>query len=288
MATWVRDLSVLVVVHLLGFVISLAIGSGAPSLFGLAVPVWIFIGVFLVQWLAFVVAYRLQTEHFFDLVGGLSFIVGIIAALLLTGHYSNLQLGVVALVCIWALRLTIFLFVRVQRLGHDRRFADIKPDPVRFFTAWALQGLWVILTLAAALTLVTDPTAKFSTLGGVGIGLWLLGFAIEVFADWQKSAFRAAAENKDKFIHQGLWAYSRHPNYLGEILLWLGLFLIALPNFDGWQWAGMISPLFVYVLLRYVSGVPLLEARADAQWGDDADYQAYKGRTPALLGFLKD
>jgi steroid 5-alpha reductase family enzyme len=113
--------------------------------------------------------------------------------------------------------------------------------------------------------------------------VWAFGFAIEVVADAQKSRFRADPENAGKFIDAGLWAWSRHPNYFGEIVLWIGVAVIALPVLRGWQWVTLISPVFVAVLLTRISGVPILEKRADEKWGGQEDYEAYKERTPVLI-----
>jgi steroid 5-alpha reductase family enzyme len=117
----------------------------------------------------------------------------------------------------------------------------------------------------------------------IGLLVWGFGFAIEVAADAQKGRFRADLENKGRFIHTGLWAWSRHPNYFGEIVLWIGVAIIALPILRGWQWVTLISPIFVTVLLTRISGVPLLEKRADEKWGGQEDYEAYKARTPVLI-----
>jgi steroid 5-alpha reductase family enzyme len=119
-------------------------------------------------------------------------------------------------------------------------------------------------------------------LAALGTAVWIAGFAIEAIADRQKGIFRADPANRDRFIATGLWAWSRHPNYCGEITLWIGVALIAVPALSGWQLVTLISPLFVYVLLTRISGIPLLESRSDEKWGDDSEYQAYKAHTPVL------
>jgi steroid 5-alpha reductase family enzyme len=101
-----------------------------------------------------------------------------------------------------------------------------------------------------------------------------------VAADAQKSRFSANPANKGRFIDTGLWRRSRHPNYFGEIVLWIGIAIAALPVLRGWQWVTIISPAFVTLLLTRVSGIPLLERRADEKWGGQADYEAYKKKTP--------
>jgi steroid 5-alpha reductase family enzyme len=197
----------------------------------------------------------------------------------------DLRAGLVAaMVLVWSLRLSIFLFRRIVRAGHDSRFDELKQRPLRFFMAWTLQGLWVLLTAAAALAVITGGVRE--PLGAVGIAglvLWSLGMLIEVGADRQKSAFKADPDNAGKFIDTGLWAWSRHPNYFGEIVLWTGVAIMAVPVLHGWQWATLVSPVFVAVLLIRISGIPLLEEKADQRWGGRDDYERYKRRTPVLL-----
>ena len=117
----------------------------------------------------------------------------------------------------------------------------------------------------------------------IGFLVWLFGFGVEVIADSQKSAFNANSANKDKFIRSGLWSWSRHPNYFGEIVLWIGVMIIAMPILQGWQWATLISPIFIIILLTRISGVPMLEKRADEKWGGQPEYEAYKANTSVLI-----
>jgi steroid 5-alpha reductase family enzyme len=261
----------------------------AGSQGGLAVgglPLFALAGVvaFVIQWVVFVPSYRAQTEHWYDLTGSATYLTVVIGTLLLAGRFDVRSLLLTLLVCIWAARLGSFLFRRIQKAGADTRFDDIKPSFIRFLMAWTLQGLWVFLTLGAALAAMTAASVPaFGLIGWAGLAIWLVGFGIEAVADAQKQAFRNDPANKGRFIQSGLWAWSRHPNYFGEITLWVGVALIALPALSGWQLVTLISPVFVYFLLTRVSGVPMLESRADERWGDDPDYQAYKARTPVLF-----
>lgn len=239
---------------------------------------------FVIQWLVFVPSYRLQTERWYDLTGSLTYLGIVIGTLLLVGRFDLRSLVIVALVSVWALRLGSFLYQRVKKAGSDSRFDDIKPSFAGFLMAWTLQGLWVFLTLAAALAAMTAAsTPPLGILGLLGILVWGFGFAVEAVADAQKRAFRNDPANQGRFIHSGLWAWSRHPNYFGEITLWAGIALIALPALSGWQYVTLISPLFVYVLIVYISGIPMLEARAEERWGDESAYRDYKARTPVLF-----
>ena len=152
---------------------------------------------------------------------------------------------------------------------------------MQFFMTWTLQGLWVTVTLAAGMAALTSEPVPIGPFAIVGAVVWLIGFTIEVISDRQKSRFRE--ENKEGFITSGLWSWSRHPNYFGEIVLWLGIAIIALPTLSGWQWATMISPIFVIVLLTKISGVRMLEVSGKKRWGTDEGYQAYLASTSVLI-----
>lgn len=243
---------------------------------------------FLIQWLAFVPAWLQRTERFYDLTGSLTYLSVVGLALVLTARVrppGPRELLVAAMVAVWAVRLGSFLVRRIRRDGKDGRFDEIKQSAPRFLVAWTLQGLWVSLTALAALTLLTDadPAASLGLVDALGAAIWAAGFAIEVVADAQKRAFKAREGTEGRFIDEGLWSWSRHPNYFGEIVLWLGIFVIGASRFEGTQWLAAVSPVFVYLLLTRISGLPMLEARADARWGGQPDYQAYKARTPELL-----
>ncbi|MEM7432146.1 MAG: DUF1295 domain-containing protein [Pseudomonadota bacterium] len=239
---------------------------------------------FLVNWLVFVPSAIAQTEKFYDLTGGIAYVTTVVIAVYLSSSLDLRATLVAAMVVFWALRLSTFLFLRIRAAGHDSRFDTIKVWPLRFFFAWTLQGLWVILTASAALVVITGgnrvPLDAFAV---VGILVWLLGITFEVIADRQKSKFKADSNNDGTFITTGLWAWSRHPNYFGEIVLWLGIAIIAIPVLQGWQWVSMISPVFVFVLLTRVSGVNMLEEKSDQRWGAQPAYEKYKKNTPVLF-----
>jgi steroid 5-alpha reductase family enzyme len=272
---------------LVGALVALAGGQGGATLGG--VPVFaIAVGLaFLIQWLVFIPSYLFQTEKFFDLTGSLTYITVVGVAICYSRYSVNLDtrsILLAALVIIWALRLGAFLFTRIQKAGKDDRFDDIKPSFIRFLNVWTIQGLWITFTAAAALVGITTLTRKdLDVFAIIGLLVWVFGFAFEVIADYQKSRFNADPENKGKFIHTGLWSRSRHPNYFGEIVLWVGIAIIAIPVLQGWQWVAMISPIFVTFLLTRVSGIPMLEEKADKKWGGQEDYEAYKKNTPVLI-----
>lgn len=282
--------ALVVVVIALGVAGGVAVGAGVGGATALGVFVmgWLAAMAFAINWLAFVPAFLKRTERFYDLVGSATFASTTITALLLSGHADVRAVVPAALVLVWAIRLGAFLFKRVHDDGGDGRFDEIKQSAPRFLVAWTLQALWVFLTASAALTSITTTTRPPIDVAFVGgLLLWLAGFGIEVVADRQKRQFKRAGrqdpQQRGRFIQTGLWAWSRHPNYFGEIVLWTGMLVLTSSSLQGWSWVVVISPVFVTLLLTKVSGIPLLEARADARFGDDVDYQRYKATTPVLI-----
>jgi steroid 5-alpha reductase family enzyme len=239
---------------------------------------------FVINWIAFIPAYHQQTEKFFDLLGGISFISVVIAAVILSPIVDARSLLLLGMVVIWALRLSLFLYKRVHAAGEDRRFREIKVSFPRFLLTWTLQGIWVSFSLAAALAAITSETRlDLGVFALIGFLVWGFGFGFEVISDSQKSKFKDDPANKGKFINTGLWSWSRHPNYFGEIVLWIGVAIVALPILQGWQWVTMISPIFITLLLTKISGIPMLEKRADEKWGGQDDYEDYKASTSILI-----
>ncbi|MDA9826634.1 DUF1295 domain-containing protein [Flavobacteriaceae bacterium] len=239
--------------------------------------------VFLIQWALFIPAYVFKTEKFYDLAGSSTYIFAVSYILYDSSqNLTNLILGTAIIV--WAVRLGSFLFFRIKKAGEDKRFKEIKQSPTRFFLAWSLQGMWVSMCSLCALTaLSTENGVVLNGYLYLGFGLFLTGFLIEIIADKQKSKFRSNLDNKDKFINTGLWSKSRHPNYLGEIILWLGISIMSISSLSGLQYLTLVSPLFTYLLLVYVSGVRLLEESGNKKWGHLNSYKEYVKNTPVLF-----
>ena len=239
---------------------------------------------FVVQWVALIPAYLLKTEHFYDLTGGLTYLTVIIFAVSQSGATDERSILLASLVAIWATRLASFLFIRVVKQGSDSRFDEIKLNFWRFSITWTVQGLWVLITAGAALAAITSThKVELGIFAVVGTIIWLIGFGIEAVADNQKRQFRQKQNTRTDFIQTGLWARSRHPNYFGEITLWVGVAIIAYPALHGWQLVTLISPVFVTILLTKISGISLQEEQADERWADNQAYQDYKKRTPVLI-----
>ncbi len=240
---------------------------------------------FIIQWILFIPAYLFQTEKFFDISGSFTYIFVITYTLCLSYNSSGINYGNILLssfIIIWAIRLGSFLFFRIKKDGEDKRFRSIKPSPTRFFMTWSLQGMWVSICSACALAGIANGIIV-NSLFYFGAFIFVLGFIVEIIADNQKTKFRKDPANKDKFIDSGLWSYSRHPNYLGEITLWLGVSIMSLSSLTGWQLITLVSPIFTYVLLVYISGIRILEARGKKKWGHLDSYKDYVKETPTLL-----
>ena len=278
--SWAGFLAAILAGALLAF-----FGSDGVSLaFGVPVFALCVITAFVIQWVAFVPAWFLRTERFFDLVGSATFIGTACVALILSSELSNRSIVIGTLVAIWALRLGTFLTLRVRREGGDRRFNTIKNSFATFLMTWTLQAVWVTVTFGPGLAaMVSDEPGSIDGFLIAGTVIWIVGFSIEVSADNQKRRFRQSPTNASRFIESGLWRWSRHPNYFGEILLWSGIAICAFPALQGWQYVTLISPVFVWLLLTKISGIRMLEASAQKRWGDDPEYIRYVSNTPMLI-----
>jgi steroid 5-alpha reductase family enzyme len=267
-----------------GVLIALAGSQGGSAMGGFPVFALGVAAAFVIQWLVFVPSYRAQTEKFYDLTGALTYITITVFLVLASPGVDARGLLLAAMVVLWAVRLGGYLFRRVLKHGKDDRFDELKPDFARFLNTWTLQGLWVVLTAALAWVAITsDKKVGLEGFFWVGLLVWAAGITVETVADVQKTRFKADPANKGRFINTGLWSKSRHPNYFGEITLWVGVAIMALPVLQGWQWAALVSPVFVALLLIKGSGVPPLEEKADKAWGGQPDYEAYKKNTPVLI-----
>ena len=241
---------------------------------------------FLIHWLFFIPAYLFKTEKFFDLTGSLTYI-SIMVYVVYTKNNLQEQLGSIilaSLVILWAVRLGSFLFLRIKKAGEDKRFREIKTSFARFFLLWTISGMWVSFCSMCALTAIaSNDGVVVNNIFYIGLVTFIIGLSIEIIADSQKTKFRKDPKNKDKFINEGLWAKSRHPNYVGEITLWAGVAIMSFSSLEGWQYVSLISPIFTYLLLVYVSGVPQLTASGQKKWGHLESYQEYIKNTPTLI-----
>ena len=244
--------------------------------------------------MAFIPSFIFRTEKYYDITGTITYMVIFSITYFMTtsihqGSPIYLRSSIILLfIIIWALRLGLFLLIRVFDVGEDRRFKNVKTSFSKFLVYFTVSGLWVFLTTCNALTLILNNSPlKNDLFFIIGICLWIIGFLFESIADEQKRQFRKTSKNQGHFISSGLWKISRHPNYLGEIMQWTSIAIVSLPVLIGWQYLTLISPLFVSILLIRISGVNLLEKRSDAKWGSSNLYQEYKNSTPILVPFIK-
>ena len=231
----------------------------------------------------FAVAAIRRTDVVTDLSYSLSFaLLAIVLPFL--GAGDPVQLTASLLVLVWAVRLGGYLFRRIRRIKVDHRFDEMRDKPLRFARFWLLQAMSVaVIMLPVSYLLGRDEAPGFGLWALAGAAIWLIGLASEAVADAQKSAFKAKDENRGRFITSGLWRYSRHPNYFGEMLVWWGLFVFTVPFLDGAAFAVVIGPVFITLLLLFVSGIPLLERSAEAKYGHDPSYREYRRRTSILV-----
>ena len=242
---------------------------------------------FIFHWLLFIPAFIFKTEKFYDLTGSLSYITIILYVLISSNNgisnFGNIILS--SLIIIWTLRLGSFLFLRIKKAGEDKRFREIKKSFSWFFMAFTVSGMWVSICALCALTGISNGI-ELTGVTYIGILLFVIGFSLEIIADTQKTNFRKIMDNKDRFITTGLWKYSRHPNYLGEIILWIGVAIISYSSLEINQLFTLISPIFTYLLLVHVSGINLLEKIGKKKWGNLNEYKQYKKETPRLFWFI--
>ena len=242
---------------------------------------------FIIHWLLFIPAYVFKTEKFYDLTGTISYI-SIVLYVLLSSTDGIINFGnmiVSSLIIMWTIRLGTFLFTRIKKAGEDKRFREIKKSFSWFFMAFTISGMWVSICAICALTGISNGI-ELTGVTYIGIVIFIIGFALEIISDNQKTSFRKIESNKDKFITTGLWKYSRHPNYLGEIVLWTGVAIISYSSLEVYQMFTLVSPMFTYLLLVKVSGINLLEKSGEKKWGHLDSYKSYKKNTPRLIGFL--
>ena len=242
---------------------------------------------FIIHWLLFIPSYFFKTEKFYDLTGSISYIFIVLFVLLSSNdgidNFGNIIVS--SLIIIWTLRLGTFLFIRIKKAGEDKRFREIKKSFSWFFMAFTFSGMWVSMCTICALTGISNGI-ELSRVTYIGILIFIIGFAVEIISDKQKTNFRKIKKNKDRFITTGLWRYSRHPNYLGEIILWTGVTIISYSSLEIYQLFTLVSPIFTYLLLVHVSGINFLEKSAEKKWGHLKEYKDYQKKTPRLFWFF--
>ena len=284
-----KSIIVVLVVAIIASAFGIYAGSQSVEVFGSSAFFLCVVLAMVINWVVFIPSAIAKSDMFYDTTGAITYATVTLfacwAAYSAQGALDTRSIVLAAMVIIWCIRLGTFLFIRIHAMGGtDSRFEDIKVNPARFLVAWTLQGLWVTLTASAALAAITaQEKAPIGLFFWIGAAIWLAGITIEAVADAQKSKFKADEANKGKFINVGLWKWSRHPNYFGEITLWTGVLIVAIPVLQGLSWLVVISPIFVFLLLTKISGVNLQMKQGLERWGDDPDYREYLANTPALI-----
>ena len=288
----IKEYSISLICVLIAFLVSLASSQNGVSYNNYPISIICMALSFIIHWLVFIPSYFYKTEKFYDITGTVAYL----SILLTTAYLINLvndegillrSIISIIFVMIWAIRLGIFLFKRVIKVGEDKRFEHAKKSFSKFLMFFNISALWVFLTIVNVLTMIINNSDSITDLFFIiGVHIAIIGFIIEVVADTQKRKFRTNISNKGQFISSGLWSISRHPNYFGEMMIWVGMSVVTIPILIGWQFITLISPIFVIFLLTKVSGINLLEASANDKWGADKNYQDYKDKTSVLIPFL--
>lgn len=268
--------------------------SGAAAVLfciGRGLGLWRFVAVAAGMQLAVFLAHGLpkRSEKFYDLSGSFTHLAVVAAALMSeTKVRSGRQMFAALASVVWLTRLGTFLYSRILRDGKDGRFDALKPVALAFMGAWSVQAVWVtVIQLPVILLNDRADMAAVNPLDFLAMVAWLAGFLIEAAADSQKTAFRDCPDNKGKYITTGLWKYSRHPNYFGEILMWASLATLsssaAFRLGDPSMHFAWLSPAFTTLLLLKVSGVPMVEKAGLKKWGSDPKYMHYMKHTSMLI-----
>ncbi len=238
----------------------------------------------IIQVIFFIPSFILKTEKLYDLIGSTTYIIVITIAYLSVNTKTATDTILFLFVVLWGTRLGTYLFRRIQRDSEDVRFEKAKRNFFWFLQYWMGQALWVSITSCAAVISILNTEPNTLGINGIiGILIWLFGFSFEVIADFQKNNFKKTENTNDKFISDGLWSISRHPNYFGEITLWIGIYIISYTSFSGYEYLSIVSPIFVYILLTRMSGINMLEKIADERYGNINSYIQYKNNTPILI-----
>ncbi|XP_065194197.1 uncharacterized protein LOC135825389 isoform X1 [Sycon ciliatum] len=240
-----------------------------------------------IQTICFIIAATLKFDKLNDLVGGSNFVILAWLTFALAQTYHARQILVSICVTVWGLRLSLFLFYRILKTGEDWRFNDLRVNPAKLSVFWILQAIWVFGT-GLPVYIVNSPRTNqgsqdLQPLDYVGLAVFVVGFLSEVIADQQKNSFRNNTANKGKPCTAGLWSWSRHPNYFGEITLWWGIFMMCASAFEGWHWASVESPVVISILLLFVSGIPMLEQNAAKRYAEDPSFWEYRRSTSPVI-----
>ncbi|XP_068305528.1 uncharacterized protein [Pyrus communis] len=236
------------------------------------------------QLLFFIVTALLKFDKVTDFAGSTNFVILAILTLVVKGSWHFRQVVLSLLVIIWGLRLGFFLLMRILQWGEDRRFDEIRGNLGKLAVFWIFQAMWVwTVSLPVTVANASNRMPSIQAADIIGWIMWSVGFSVEAAADQQKLTFKSSPQNRGKWCNVGLWKYTRHPNYFGEIFLWWGVFVASTPVLEGAEWLVILGPIFLTLLLLFISGIPLLEESADKKFGNIDEYRLYKRSTSPLI-----
>ncbi|XP_077236067.1 uncharacterized protein LOC143877741 isoform X2 [Tasmannia lanceolata] len=236
------------------------------------------------QFVFFLITALLKFDKVTDFAGCTNFIIIAVLTLVLKGTWDFRQVVLTVLVVIWGLRLGLFLLMRILQWGEDHRFDEMRNNLGKLAVFWIFQAVWAwTVSLPVTVVNASDRNPSVQPRDIIGWIMWSVGMSVEAIADQQKLLFKNSPANRGKWCNVGLWKFSRHPNYFGEILLWWGIFVASSPVLEGAEWLVIVGPLFLSLLLLFVSGIPLLEESADKRFGNDAEFRLYKITTSPLI-----
>jgi steroid 5-alpha reductase family enzyme len=257
-----------------------------------------FLVTVLLQLSCFLIAWTCQFDKITDLAGSINFILLALLTLFANtnGQIQSRAILVTSCLCIARLELALYLFYRVLKRGKDARFDTMRSQFVPFLIFWIFQIIWVWLVSLPVIFINSEvssaPLPLFSDGRDIfGLILFLIGFITQVISDLQKDTFRANIANKEHVCDIGIWKYSRHPNFFGEIIMWWGIIIIASPQLDSssskWGWIVILSPLFTMFILLFGSGIPTAEGNNQLRFMKTieakAKYEAYRWKTSPLI-----
>jgi steroid 5-alpha reductase family enzyme len=231
----------------------------------------------------FCLGQALRRNDVADIAWGIGFIVMAVSAMVFTENVTPRGLLITCIVVLWGVRLSSHVFLRNLGKQEDPRYRKWRKDwgkhaVIRaFFQVFLLQGVLIIIISLPVTIVITAERSPLSLLDILGVCIWFVGFAFETVGDYQLMRYKRNPANQGKIMTQGLWRYTRHPNYFGEVALWWGVYLIAVSVPLGW--ATILGPITITCLILKVSGIPLLEER----YKDNPEFQMYKRRTSAFF-----
>lgn len=231
----------------------------------------------------FIIAVIIKDNSIADIAWGTGFIIASVSVLLYHGAFGTRNLLVTALIVIWGSRLSIRIFRRNRGKGEDWRYKRWREEwgstfyPRSYLQVFMLQGVLLLVNVSPVMIINAYPAHIWAWTDTAGLCLWLTGFYFESVGDWQLDRFVRNEANRGKIIQEGLWRYSRHPNYFGEITMWWGMFIIALGSPYGIF--GVVGPILITYLIVFVSGIPLAEKAIEGLPG----FEEYKKRTSVLI-----